>query len=213
MSTRGCVAVGTIEEWTGLYNHANSNPLNLGKEVWAEINEKYKGDLAKFCKDIMNYDDWRNFKANGVCKFCGFRGNGQPTAIHSHIYHFDHPNEEEGYKKVDDKIKMNIDSTGFPDPDCKYHEHKKLTSKVTSENPDPLFIEWIYLLNPKDATISILSRRKDKDFVPGDCKEKYVKDKDGYYNYGHCRAKHGLVILLNVGGKEPDWEAIQKIEA
>lgn len=213
MSTRGTVAVGTIENWKGVYNHSDSNPANLGKELWEMINVTYKGDVEKFCKNMMNYDDWKNFKNKGICKYCGQRGNGKPTSVKSEIYYFDKPNKEEGYKQLEKKIKTNVDKTGFPDPKCKYHSHGQLTDKTTSDNPDPLFIEWIYLLDPTSKTLTILSSRKDENFTPGDCKEEYVKDKDGYYNYGHVRCKHGLVIVLSITGKEPDWEAIQKIEA
>jgi hypothetical protein len=39
MGTRGCVAVGTLKKWRGVYNHNDSYATGLGREVWQKLQE------------------------------------------------------------------------------------------------------------------------------------------------------------------------------
>ncbi len=61
MSTRGCVAVGSHRTWRGLYNHSDSDPGNLGAEVWKIIRaEDARGNLDYFCRDMLRWFRWEN---------------------------------------------------------------------------------------------------------------------------------------------------------
>jgi len=211
-ATRGCVAVGDMDSWKGLYKHQDSFPTNLGKDVWDVLQNDYNGDIRQMCEAILNYDNWDNYKKHGICEYCGQKGKGHPTDVKHEIYEFNKPSLEEKFEKLPEDIRINIEKTGLPDPESKYHKHAKLTDKITSKAPDPLFIEWLYILNPKNKTFVVMSRRMDDEFSPGDCKTSVKKDKDGFFNYGNCRCKHGLVIVLDIAKGEPDWLAIQKME-
>ena len=139
MGTRGCIAVGTIDRWEGIYNHMDSYPSGLGKEVWNKIRDI---GLDAFVEEIRNNKD---------------------------------------------------------------------KSRVTSENPDPLFIEWVYIINPKTKSLSLLSHRYDDNFVGSEPTKNVKMEEDGWWNYGHCRCRHDLIIQLDINGKEPDWEALEKM--
>jgi hypothetical protein len=39
MSTNGCIAFGTPNEWIGVYHHWDSYPTELGKTLWAAYQE------------------------------------------------------------------------------------------------------------------------------------------------------------------------------
>jgi len=81
MSTRGCVAIKQGGSWVGVYNHSDSYPTGLGKELWDYLKEVK--DLKRFADELLSYDDWRNFRSGGVCQYCGKVGKGQPYPLFS----------------------------------------------------------------------------------------------------------------------------------
>ena len=115
---------------------------------------------------MLNYDDWRNYLNGGVCPYCG-RKASQPHSI-SIILCL--PKEIERIKRADDKdlepheveIKNNLRKTGYPDPKMRYHKHETMDTErlgelqITSENVDPLEIEWVYILNPDEERMYVL---------------------------------------------------------
>jgi len=156
MPTRGCVAVGTIDSWKGVYNHSDSYPTGLGKEIWGLLKNKYKGDVKAFEKDMLEKKSWRAL--------------------------------------IDDKFKNAIDDV------------------MTEKEADPLFIEWVYIINPKDSTLSIMAHKYDSNFAGKEPTDKVKVEKGGWWNYGHIRCKHDLLIKIDVNGKEPDWVALEKMK-
>jgi hypothetical protein len=149
---RGCVAVGTIDKWTGVYNKAGSLPSRLGRDSWDILHNIYKGNVNKFTEELLEYERWDDF--------------------------------------VEKKTKMS-------------HEH------ISSEDPNPLFIEWVYVYNPDEKTFAILATNfKEASRNPQVTVE---VGKDGFYDYGNVKCKHDLLMLFDIDGKEPDWEAIEKI--
>lgn len=230
MSTRGCVAIGTEAKWTGVYNHYDSYPTGLGKELWDHLRGK---DLTKFAEEMLRYDDWRNYLNGGTCEYCGKKGQGQPHGISGVICvreeRFKTRREMREYFKSlpawkgrDDeikrmvetewKIRRNIERTGYPDPKAKYHKHGDLTDKITSDNPDPLFIEWVYVVGPEKRTLTVLSNRSDGKTEGAFKKDGPTLRKDGYWDYGHCAFRHVKVAEISLDGREPDWEKIEKSE-
>ena len=204
MSTRGCVAVGTVNKWRGLYNHSDSYPSGLGQELYEHVmRQMLTGKtLAEIGDSILKFDDWRNYLEGGVCKYCG-QMTGQPHSIRADIA-----------MAADDGVK-------YPDREAKYHKHNDLNTvaedHITSDNPDPLFIEWVYVLDPKANAIHVLKHescpmvklKKPLEMnADGTTKEYTRKLSGGRFHYGHCVYKMTHVGSLSFDSK-PDWEVIE----
>lgn len=128
MSTRGAIALGTQKAWLGVYNHMDSYPTGLGKDLWNAI--KTRG----FDRVV---DNIRNSK-NPL--------DGSPA-------------DPESYKTV-----------------------------------DPLYIEWVYIINPDTRNMCILKSVPKSD--PSKMKSKY---------------KEAYVGTISLNGEEPNWEAVEKL--
>ncbi len=235
MSTRGCVAIGTPAKWRGVYNHWDSYPTGLGQEVWIHLQTVLKEGktLGEFARELLFYDDWRAYLNKGICEYCGKRTT-QPHSISGTIFlhkeEFSTKDEmREYYRSLpawqgkdteieamvnrEWKIRESIERTGYPDPDAKYHEHDIRPVEdqhITSENPDPLFIEWVYVIDPQTAAFHVLTHngqaRRSIPLPPGEwCRP----DGHGHWNYGHCVYWHELIASLSVHGPEPDWESLE----
>jgi hypothetical protein len=109
----------------------------------------------------------------------------------------------------DIEILHNIEQTGYPDPEAKYHSHAGKESQITNLDPDPLFIEWVYVIDPEERTITVLRSQSDKK-TRGEVREEPILRDDGYWDYGHCAFRHVEVAKFNVDGAEPNWEKIEK---
>ena len=122
MSTRGCVAVGTLEKWIGCYNHRDSYPTSLGCEVWKTLQVN-----PNFLEELLEHDDWRSFLAGGICEFCG-KKRGRPHSIRSGQF----PN---GWSAA-------LHGT-FPDPEAMFHMHYEgsvTEYQIYHDDADPLMI-------------------------------------------------------------------------
>ena len=225
MSTRGCVAIGKEEGFCGLYNHFDSYPTGLGQEVWKELQKlKKKRTLDQFPQRLLAFDDWRNYLGGGVCPYCGKKGLGQACSIgkvsireefktkkqmREHLNNFSgwKGKEKELEETINEEweIRNNIKRTGFPDPESKHHGHGELTDKITSEDSDPLFIEWVYVVKVKKHQMDILCSVMDA----GTHKEKIGNGS----TYNAPNYKHVLVTTIDLNGKEPNWEEIEKKRA
>jgi hypothetical protein len=150
MSTRGCVAVGIPLKWMGVFNHCDSHPFRLGKEVWHYASDSR--NLALLCEEILRAGRWENFVGNG---------------------------------------------DGLLEPDI-----------VTSDNPDPLFIEWVYVIDPDRSMLHVLCNR----IVADDWSKPRITPPamrpGGIVDYGHCACRHILAASVDLGGPGPDWVAI-----
>ena len=117
------------------------------------------------------------------------------------------------------EILENIEKTGFPDPECKWHKHTlddKSSAEehhITSEHPDPLFIEWVYIINPCKETIIVLHHVYDPRYDDySEVREKPIKC-GGWWDYGHCRCKHIKVAEVSVRDAiegRVNWEIIEE---
>jgi len=231
MSTRGVVAVGTEKSWRGVYNHSDSYPSYLGEDISAELRDWLAEgkSLKSFCERLLRYTDWREFKNSGLCPYCGIIGKGQPHSIDGRIYFIAAPSpdivaeELERLRNSDDpfakEILENIKRTGFPDPECKYHEHTRDDRSpaeehhITSDNPDPLFMEWVYIINPIFETITVLHHVSDPCHKEGKIRKEPVRRRGGWWDYGHCRYKHIKVATVSIKDAvegRVDWKEIER---
>jgi len=166
MSTRGCVAIGTPKAWRGVYNHYDSYPTGLGKILWDHLSGR---NLKDFAKELLNYDDWRSYLNKGICEYCG-KKTTQPHSISGVIIHHGGPGP-------------------YPDPSVRYHKHEKYNnitdSQMTHKDADPLFIEWVYVIDPQKEEFHVLA---------------------GDYKSG-CHKHQGTYKLSS---NEPHWEGIHR---
>jgi hypothetical protein len=177
MSTRGCVAVGSKDSWSGIYQHDSSYPTWLGKALWEIlIREQLAGkSLADIGEEILRFDDFRNYLSGGVCKYCG-KIAGQPHSIRGDVY-----------TKAHDPL-----FSGFADPDALHHEHNDLheNNRITSANPDPLFIEWVYVIDAPANAVHVLASK-------------------GVGEGKSHRWIHECIATLTFDGSVPDWHVIE----
>jgi hypothetical protein len=136
MSTRGCIAIGTPRKWEGTYNHWDSYPTGLGKNVWDDIDSS---GYFEYLKDL----------------------------------------------RADIKKMKDDENAG---------------DLITKKNSDPLFIEWVYILNPKKKQIKILASRQGVGESP-DPKRR----ESGVAHYVHFVAH-----TVDVEKGEPNWESIEQ---
>lgn len=223
MGTRGAVAIKNGGGFVGVYNHWDSYPQGLGKELWDYLHRDGI-DLKQFADELLKYDDWRNFRGGGVCEYCGKVGLGQPHSISGVICYPDIPNR---YKDADEMreyfrqlpawqgkdddiekevrfavaVATNIEITGYPDPDSILHQHGNLTDKITNDNADPLFIEWVYVIDPK-RMVEVLAHRRAKGThtESSDC--------GGYHEWQSPNYEHYLLATYPLDGNEPNWEEL-----
>lgn len=196
MSTRGSVAIKQdFGEWRGVYNHYDSYPEGLGKELWAYLKVN-NIDLKKFAEELLKYDDWRNYLNGGLCPYCGKTNLGQPHTLTGKIIDFESKEYSEGPQDY------------FPDPECKDHSHHPLEGAgIYSKNAkfDALFIEWVYVVDPILQRIEIYSGVRAK----GKHKEASY---DGARSWMAENYQYVLVKVVDLNSPEPDWKAIDEYE-
>lgn len=163
MSTRGVVAVGSLRNWEGIYNHSDSYPGGLGREVFnLALIEFNRGQLGNFCRRLMNQTRWETFM--------------DPT----------------------------LQANAF--------------GHITSRSPNPLHMEWVYVIDETQGALHVLASREVKGSLvkdpwprPDPCPQRL---KDGSWNYGNCsRYKHVKVctLLFGVTGVI-DWGMISRFK-
>jgi hypothetical protein len=109
----------------------------------------------------------------------------------------------------------NFDSTGYPDPEVKHHEHGEgATDQMTDQNSDPLYIEWVYVLDPVSGLITVFCSRKTADLKPGQhgtwSEPITLRRLDGTVEQlGGHHWVHVLAGQFSVHDPEPDWDRIQ----
>lgn len=182
MSTRACVAYKTEDGWKGVYSHFDGYPMGLGKKIWDILHAKFIGNTGK--TGVENTGDVKS----AIQSFIEIYINGHRG----------------GWSAFGEVCYCHDPAFVMRDG---VHE-----SVVTSNNPDPLFMEYVYILNPEDATMIILAHRgKEKHGPPRKEPERLP---DGTVDYGHCVYWHEEIGTVNLASQwtEPDWEKLQTNE-
>lgn len=185
MSTRSALAyipkANEPTKWEGIYCHSDGYPTARGKQIW----------------DILHKDFINNKGEAGVSN-AGDPKNAIRAFIDIYI-----KGHQSGF-------------SSFPD-ECYCHNpafvirEEIRKANVTSDNPNPLFIEWVYILDEEDCTLTILTGKNNpKAKKDGEIKNEPVKLENGYWNYGHCQYKHIEVAKIDLLGEEPNWEEIER---
>ena len=84
---------------------------------------------------------------------------------------------------------------------------------ITSDNPNPLFTEWVYVVDVEKEMVYVL-KSEGNESRPRVC-VKAIREigprADGtrVWDYGHCVYWHTLVGSFPLRGKEPDWENLR----
>lgn len=215
MSTRGAVGIKTKDGFEAIYNHWDSYPTGLGQDVYRHIVNEYikKGkSFEDFKKSLLSFTDWREYLNGGICPYCGKKGRGQPVSISGMIFGLEPENmaRDEVIKELSRKndkdskyILESLKSTGYPDPEARFHGHTLdgRTVKEThlfQDDADPLFIEWIYVIDYSDGKwrMDIYSHfGYSKD---GPVYEEEKRMEDGKFDYGHCVYWHKLVGTVDI---------------
>jgi hypothetical protein len=182
MSTRACIAHKDSgpDKWVGVYSHWDGYPSWLGKEIWKVLQTQFIGNKGKI--GVGNKGDVSN-------------------AIRSFIQVY---------------IKGHMGGWSSFDTECYCHSPEYVmrdgvrSGKITSGDPDPLFLEWVYILDPEKKTMTILaSKAKPKYKENPKIKSTAPVKKDGYWDYGHCAFKHEIVEIVDLTAGEPDWKKIE----
>lgn len=157
MATRAIISYKKEKGWEGVYSHWDGYPTNLGKQIWDILHTKFIGN--KGVADVAN--DGAPHKA--IRAFVDIYINGHKGGWSS-----------------------------FPET-CYCHDPNfvlrdgEQENKLSDKDNDPLYIEWVYIVDPITATMEILEA---------------VKVGENY--------EHKSTAIIDLLGKEPDWEAIEK---
>jgi len=181
---RGAVAIRHSDNsWTGVYKSDGAQPITFGPDIWERLQNNWK-NLLLWGKDLLQYGYWNDYINNGLCPYCGKFGLGQPINMHLSIIH-----------------ELN-NGVLAPDINCKKHSHMKPMPCVLSQNEkaDGLWIEWIYVINPKTYMLEVLKAVRDA----GTHQVRQAGRIWEQPNYRYMSV--GLFSLFDI---EPNWEFVQ----
>lgn len=199
MSTRGGIGYYTNAErtkWRARYQHFGSYPTGLGATIFEtvmKLRDYRTFDFEKVVPDNeYTHEKWQWL----IRTFCAIYVDGHPHGWSQfpeicYCHNEGHVNIRE------------IDENGI------FEQHW-----ITDENPDPLFIEWLYLFDRENATMDVYCHSGYS--VKGQPSPEIEKiNREGFYDYGHCRYRHLYVLTIDFkehreAGTEPDWELISE---
>lgn len=180
MSTRACIAQTTGKDsWQGVYSQRDGYPSGLGKKIWDILHRDFIGNRG--CFGVQNSGDPKN----AVRAFCDVYITGHPA----------------GWSSLESGICF------CHDPGFVLRDGLR-SSRISNEDNEPLFIEWVYVLNPEKVSMTIYTNRSRSK--KGNPKKKIVNLGNGEWDYGHVVYWHEEVDEIDLQGEEPDWEAIEK---
>jgi len=182
--TRGAVSIKTNDGWQGVFNHENSQPTIMGPAVWEELQENWKC-LDKWGKALLECGYWEEFLNGGLCPYCGKYAIGNPHNVRADLL------LEVKHGRL------------APDPDVKRHFHSSKIPSVNSKSApvDALWIEWVYLVHPKQYALEVFRSVRDEGIFS--VKKNGRSWKQPFYKYFPM----GFYSLFN---KEPDWQEIEQ---
>lgn len=206
MSTRGVIGVKTPTGWRGLYNHSDSYPEWLGKRIFGLLSDMSMEAYYTSEGGLMPKEKKKETMQAILRYFVKRYIDGHPAGWHSFpnmCYCHDRP-----------------EIFGIPP------EQVSRDDTMTSDNPDPLSIEWIYLVDPEEMTLTILTAaHADYKEMGAPSPKAYADEKpykDGWWEYPTiCFCKHFVTKVINLYEynatwqswefvREPDWKKVRK---
>lgn len=175
MSTRSCLAFKTKEGWSGTYCHWDGYPTNRGPQIWNILMEQFILNKGKL--GIANKGDTA-LQAFVDIYIKGHKGGWSafPKECYCHSPEF--------VMRDGDKSKAKL---------------------MTEKNADPLFIEWIYVIDVAHKKLLIYTHGREKGtHKEGPGRDNKMWDSPNYKHYLVCE------VVINPDAKEPDWKAIEK---
>jgi hypothetical protein len=187
MSTRACIAYTTPRkkhvEWEGVYSHWDGYPSGVGAVIWEILHGDFIGNEGRL-----------GVKNDGKLK----------TALQGFIdiYIKGHP---AGWSSL-------VESICYCHDPAFVMRDGRTTNKIDSPHPDPLFIEYVYIIDPEKGTMSILSSEYQPDYQKGSAKKQPVLNAKGYWDYGSCAYRHKILTTIDLSkSEEPDWKTLDAI--
>jgi hypothetical protein len=80
--------------------------------------------------------------------------------------------------------------------------------EITSHSPDPLFIEWVYVMDDGPCGPRHLDVLASQGFRKRQVPKFTAAFKSGWWDYGTCVYRHVLIGRFPLSGPEPDWELL-----
>lgn len=214
------------KSWLGIYNHFDSYPTGLGAAVWKEAKKKGVKTLSKAllkCGDWREYlsdgiCEYCGKKAGQPHSIEGtiFGYSGEDYAGDREMK-LKSKNVEELAVAIQSAfggsfvepvmarvnaerqwpIVQSFQKTGHPDPDCLYHKHgESKKDQMTEKTADALFIEWVYVLDPKRDFLEVWHHR----VVEGKVRKSGISEYEIF-----------KVTEVSLKKTEPDWAKIKKM--
>lgn len=182
---RGTIAIRNSDtEWTGIFKPDGAQPVTFGSDIWERLQENWKC-LKKWGENLLAYTEWNDYLNEGFCPYCGKFGLGQPFRVKLEI--------------VDQLQKGML----APDIEGKKHCHfvEMPYSLSKNENVDGLWIEWVYIIDPKTYTLEVAKSVRAK----GSNHHNLDGKKFDQPNY-----RYVSVGIFSLFSEEPDWEEVQE---
>lgn len=255
MSTRGAIAYRAGDGWEGVYNHSDSYPTGLGKELWAFINggrlafsdETAEAHGAQALVDLIKVTP------QGFSAFDAINRTKVERALAT--YAADSPYRDTMVQMYGDGrfdgphgayTSTELQGTEplrgcYPDPVGWKRETRYGVTEPNSMEPcgdttcDPLFMEWVYVIDADAQIMTILAsrsvevdgpghdmfRHKDRDTIKGGCNLMFdcspTRTPGRSYRPSHwvkdhtpeTRYRHEVMAQVSLTGDEPDWGAIE----
>lgn len=210
MSTSAVVSVGSPESWRGVYVHSDGYPNVLGREIWGEFASK---GVSHVVEGILGSGSWAEYLSSGICGYCGKKA-GRPHTISSQIVTkedlqqspYKNANGPESIAKyllafgwslgkaIDSatqswEMLIKVRSGHYSDPEARYHKHSENSRPKSKEHFDPMWVEWVYIIDTSAGALHILTSHKNKETSDFDWQ---------------------LLTSVNLSGVEPDWTLIHE---
>jgi hypothetical protein len=190
---RGSVAIRQADSsdgeknWLGVFINEKSNPIEFGSQLWYEIQDHWKS-LDRFATNLLKCGYWDEYKNGGLCQYCGKFGVGQPNTVSGYIF-----------KLVQENEKYSM----APDPNSVYHNHIKPQPRLEAKNAidDGLWIEWVYIIDPKTYSLEILKAVRAKGFHNVTRLRRHWEQE----NYQYVS-----VALCSLFNDEPNWDIVEQ---
>lgn len=248
MSTRGAIAYRTGDGWEGVYNHSDSYPTGLGRDLWHFIHGNDEGavphtaqELADLIKatpqGFSSFDPINRTKRERFAELYAGTPYANSTGVDDG--RFDGPHG--AYTSVEAQGDSRMKGC-YPDPPGWKRDTRHGPTDPNSMAPcgdttcDPLFMEWVYVVDPDANLMTILATRgvevegkghDSYEHKPGGCSlgtsviwgcsptrrgaTEYRPHRPSHWikhHHAERRYRHEVMGQVWFDRPEPDWEAL-----